>query len=76
MAIMSASRDGYSMDSHLNVYVVPCDNLLSANWADLDLDIDHPQRLGADIDLHKARINRLVELSEPRNKSDGTWGRK
>ena len=52
------------MNSHLDIDVIPGDDLLSANLADLDLDVHNAQGLCANIDLHKTRINGLVELTE------------
>ena len=49
---------------HFDVDVVAGDDLLAANGADLNLDVDNTERLGADVDLHKSRVDRLVELAE------------
>lgn len=32
-------------------------NCLSANWADLNFDIDNSERFGADVYLHQAWVN-------------------
>ncbi len=56
--------------SHFHVDVISCDNLLSPNRTDLDLNIHDPQALRADIDLNQAGVDRLVEFPEPRNKTD------
>ena len=60
--------------THLDVDVVARDDLLAANGADLDLDVDDFERLGADVDLHEARVDGLVELAEAGDEPDSTWG--
>ena len=50
---------------HLDIDVITSDDLLSADCADLDLDVDDAQGLGTDVDLDQAWVDRLVELSEP-----------
>jgi hypothetical protein len=53
---VSMSRiDGLQDDAH---------DSLSANGADLDLDVDDTQGLCADVDLDQTGIDRLVELTE------------
>ena len=47
-------------------------NCLSANWADLNLDIDNSERLGADVYLHQPWVNWFVELAKSWDKTDGT----
>jgi hypothetical protein len=39
----------------------------------LDFHIDDAQRLGADVDLDKPGVDRLVELPEAGNEADRTW---
>ena len=59
-------------DIHLDVYVVAGNDGLSSNWADLDFDVDNTEGLCADVDLDETRVDRLVELSEARNQTNGT----
>lgn len=61
-------------DVHFNVDVIPGDDLLSADGADLDLDINNTQRLGADVDLDESWVDRLVKLSKARDEADRTCG--
>jgi hypothetical protein len=56
---------------HFNVDVVTRDDHLSANRADLDLDVDDTKRFRADIDQNETGINRLVELSKARDQTNG-----
>lgn len=37
---------------------------LTTNWADLNLDVDDPERFGANVYLHQTWVNRFVELSK------------
>jgi hypothetical protein len=39
----------------------------------LDFDVNNAEGFGADVDLNKTRVDRLVELSEAGYKTDGTW---
>lgn len=50
---------------HFNVDVVPCDDLLPTNGADLDLHVDDTEGLRADVDLNQTWVDGLVELAEP-----------
>ena len=50
--------------AHFDIDVVARDDLLPANGADLDLDVDNAEGLGADVNLHETGIHRLVELAE------------
>jgi len=43
---------------------------LPSNRANLDLDIDNAERLGADVNLDQTWVDRLVELPKSRNKTD------
>ena len=61
------------MGVHLNVHVVASDDCLTPNWANLNLHVDNLERLCADVDLYKARVDRLVELAETGHKSDRAW---
>lgn len=45
------------VDSHLDVNVITRDDLLSADGADLDLDVNDAERLCADVDLDKAGVD-------------------
>ena len=54
-----------SEDAHLDVDVVTRDDLLPPNGADLDLNVDDTQRLRANVDLNKTRVDCLVELPKP-----------
>ena len=60
--------------AHFDIDVVARDDLLPANGADLDLDVDDAEGLGANVDLHETGVDRLVELSEARDESDGACG--
>ena len=62
------------MDEHFDVDVVTRDDGLTAYGADLDFDVDDAERLCADVDLDEAGVDRLVELSEARDESDGACG--
>ena len=55
---------------HLNVDVVARDDLLSANCANLNLDIHNAEGLRANVDLHETGVDGLVELSESSDQTD------
>lgn len=59
-------------DVHFDVDVISGDDLLSADGADLDLDVDDAQGLGANIDLDESWVDGLIELSEARDETDRT----
>jgi hypothetical protein len=60
-------------DVHLDVDIVASDDALPTDGDDLDFDVYDAERLGADVDLGQAGVDRLVELAEARDKSDGPW---
>ncbi len=49
---------------HFDIHVVTSDDSLPTNGDDLNFDIYHAKRLGADIDLGQSWIDCLVELTE------------
>ena len=51
-------------NSHFNVDVVPGDNLLSTNRADLDLYVDDAKGFRAHVDLDQTWVYGLVELTK------------
>ena len=51
-------------DVHLDVNIVARDDRLTPYGADLDFDVDDAERLCANVDLHEAGVDRLVELAE------------
>ena len=57
---------------HFDVNIVPCDDGLSANGTDLDLDIHNAKTFGADVNLDKTGVDGFVELSEASHKTDRT----
>ena len=57
---------------HIDRYVITSNNILATNGCDLNLYIYDLERLGADVYLNKAGVNRFVELSEAGNKTDRT----
>ena len=59
-------------DAHFNVNVVTGNDRLAANGADLNLDVDDAEGLGADVDLDKTGVDGPVELAEARHETDGT----
>ena len=58
-------------NKHFHVDVIPRDDHLSSNGADLDFDIHDTERLRAHINTRETWINSLVEFSETRNQSNG-----
>jgi hypothetical protein len=58
---------------HLNIDIVPCDNSLSTDGTDLDLDIHNTKPFGADVNLNETGVYRFVELSEASHKTDRTY---
>ena len=55
---------------HFNIDIVPGDDLLPSDMSNLNLDVHNAKGLGADVNLYQSWIDRLVELSEPLDKSD------
>jgi len=55
---------------NFDVDVITSDDCLSSDWANLNLDVDDAQRFSADIDLNQTGVDRLVELSKARHKTD------
>ena len=49
---------------NLHVDVVAGDDSLPANGADLYFDVHNTERLGADVDVGKTRVDGLVEVSK------------
>lgn len=49
---------------HFDVNIIPSDDSLSSNRADLDFDVDDAKGFCADIYLNQAWVYGLVELSE------------
>ena len=68
------SEKGYVFGNvHFDIDVIASDNHLSSNGAYLDFDVNDAEALRAYIDLHETRVDRLVELSEASDQTDGTW---
>jgi len=66
-------RKGFPMGGvnlHIDGDVITGDNVLAANSCDLNLDVYNLERLRADVYFDKSRVDRLVELSEARNKTN------
>jgi len=57
---------------NLDVYIITSYNCLSTDWTYLNFDIDDTETFGADIDLNKTRIDRLVELTKASYKTNRT----
>lgn len=57
---------------HLNVDIVSGNDSLPSNSAYLNFDVDNAEPFCTNVDLNKARIYRLVELSETSDKTNRT----
>jgi hypothetical protein len=57
---------------HIDRDVITSNNILVINGCGLNLHVYDLERLGADVYMNKTGVNRLVELSEARNKTDKT----
>lgn len=55
---------------HFDIDVVARDDALATDGRYLDLYVDNPKRLGADVDVHKARVGGFVELSKTGDQTD------
>ena len=54
---------------NLNVDIVASDDHLSPDGANLDLHIHNAERFRADVNVGKARVHSLVEVSKSRNET-------
>lgn len=63
MELKGEERSGKG-NVHFDVDIVASNDDLPANGDYLDFDVDNTERLGADVDLDQARVDRLVELAE------------
>ena len=60
------------MRLHFDIDIIPGDDRLSANGANLNFDVNDSETLRADVDVDKTRINGFVELSEAGDQTNGT----
>ena len=60
---------------HIDRDVITSNNVLTTNCSDLNLDVYGLERLCADVYFNQAGVDRPVELSEARDKTNGAYER-